>query len=233
MELIEAGYQASGTDGLATAGDVAGSQASRRRPSLLGRLREDVQAVLARDPSATSARDVVLFATGLHAVWSYRRNHWLWEHGARRLATYLSQRTRRRLGVEIHPAATIGRRLVIDHGMGVVIGATAVIGDDVMLYQGVTLGMTGKHAGKRHPTLGNNVMVGARATILGDIRIGDNSKVGAGAVVLHDVPDDVTVAGVPASVVREHRCWEAGCLSLVPDVAAQADDENLRWSCSL
>ena len=222
--------------GESNAGAVAGAVPSRRgRAGFFGRVREDVRAVLERDPSADSGLHVVLFATGLHAVWAYRRQHWLWVHGARALATFLSQRSRRRLGVEIHPAATIGRRFVIDHGMGVVIGSTATIGDDCMVYQGVTLGMTGKHGGRRHPTLGNDVVVGARAVILGDIRVGDDVKVGAGAVVVHDVPDGVTVAGVPASIVREHRCWEGLHLAAsdVVDRAGELDNENVRWSCAL
>ena len=195
--------------------------------SWLARIREDVQAVMERDPSATSAAQVVLFSTGLHAIWAYRRQHWLWVHGRQMLATWLSKRSRRRYGVEIHPAATIGRRLVIDHGMGIVIGGTAVIGDDCLLYQGVTLGMTGKHGGKRHPTLGDRVMVGANAVVLGDILLGDDVKVGAGAVVVHDVPSNVTVAGVPAAIVRKHRCWDVPHLSLV------TDDEEVVWSCAL
>lgn len=193
----------------------------------LMRLREDVRAVMERDPSATSAVQVVFFSTGLHAIWAYRRQHWLWAHGRRMLATWLSKRSRRRYGVEIHPAATIGRRLVIDHGMGIVIGGTAIIGDDCLLYQGVTLGMTGKHGGKRHPTLGDRVMVGANAVVLGNIRIGDDVKIGAGAVVVEEVPSDVTVAGVPATIVRRHRCWDVPHLSLV------TDDEEVVWSCAL
>lgn len=195
--------------------------------SWLARMREDVRAVMERDPSATSAAQVVLFSTGLHAIWAYRRQHWLWVHGRQMLATWLSKRSRRRYGVEIHPAATIGRRLVIDHGMGIVIGGTAIIGDDCLLYQGVTLGMTGKHGGKRHPTLGDRVMVGANAVVLGNIRIGNDVKVGAGAVVVEDVPSDVTVAGVPATIVRKHRCWDVPHLSLV------TDDEEVVWSCAL
>ena len=199
----------------------------RTKVSWLARMREDVRAVMERDPSATSAAQVVLFSTGLHAIWAYRRQHWLWVHGRQMLATWLSKRSRRRYGVEIHPAATIGRRLVIDHGMGIVIGGTAIIGDDCLLYQGVTLGMTGKHGGKRHPTLGDRVMVGANAVVLGNIRIGNDVKVGAGAVVVEDVPSDVTVAGVPATIVRKHRCWDVPHLSLV------TDDEEVVWSCAL
>ena len=186
------------------------AKGDRAKISWLARMREDVRAVMERDPSATSATQVVLFSTGLHAVWAYRRQHWLWTHGSHMLATWLSKRSRRRYGVEIHPAATIGRRLVIDHGMGIVIGGTAIIGDDCLLYQGVTLGMTGKHGGKRHPTLGDRVMVGANAVVLGNIRLGDDVKVGAGAVV-----------------VRDHRCWDVPHLSLV------TDDEDVVWSCAL
>lgn len=202
-----------------------------RHPPLWSRAWEDVRAVLRRDPSASSALDVVLFATGLHVVWAYRWQHWLWERGLRRLAILFAQRTRRRYGIDIHPAATIGRRFVIDHGFGLVIGQTSVIGDDCMIYQGVTLGMTGHHGGRRHPTLGDDVMVGAGAIVLGDIHVGSHSKVGAGAVVVHDVPEGVTVAGVPARVMGD-RCREGRCeLSLVPPV--NMDSEDVRWSCAL
>lgn len=170
-------------------------------PNPLTRMREDANALLERDPSASSARELALFSPGLHAVWAFRASHWLWLKGRRQLALWVSRRARRRYGVEIHPAAAIGRRFVIDHGMGVVIGATSVIGDDCMVYQGVTLGMTGHHGGKRHPSLGNGVMVGARAVLLGDIFVGDGAKVGAGAVVVGDVPAGATVVGVPARVV--------------------------------
>lgn len=191
------------------------------------RMREDVEAVLDRDPSATSRKDVVLYATGLHAVWSYRIQHALWERGHRGLAMWLSRRSRRRYGVEIHPAARIGRRFVIDHGMGVVIGATAIIGDDVLIYQGVTLGMTGHHGGKRHPTLGNRVMVGANATVLGNISVGDDAKVGAGAVVVQDVPAAATVVGVPAHIINRCPVSQALVLRLFED-----EDKN-DWSCAL
>lgn len=210
-----------------TAREVGGACTRHGHVSWLSRMREDVRTVLDKDPSATSALEVVLFSVGLRAVWAHRRHHWLWDHGAKGLALWLSARMRRRLGVEIHPAAQIGRRFMIDHGMGVVIGSTAIIGDDCLIYQGVTLGMTGKHGGKRHPTLGNGVMVGANATVLGNIVLGDESKVGAGAVVLKDVPAHVTVAGVPATVVRNHRCWEVPHLTLVGD--GDVDD----WSCAL
>lgn len=195
----------------------------------LAGMREDVRAVLERDPSATSALDVVLFSSGLRAVWAHRRQHWLWEHGARGLALLLSRRSHRRFGVDIHPAARVGRRLVIDHGTGIVVGQTAVIGDDCLIYQGVTLGMTGKHGGKRHPTVGDRVMIGAGAIVLGDITVGSDVRVGAGSVVLHDVPDGMTVVGNPARVVRER-----GCPMLrTAEAEVFAADENLRWSCCL
>ena len=200
---------------------------------LFKQMREDAEAGLARDPSATRLRDIVLYSTGTHIVWAYRRHHWLYTHGMQGLALWLSKRMRRRLNADIHPAATIGRRFSIDHGAGVVIGGTAIIGDDCLTYQGVTLGMTGnKLEGKRHPTLGNNVMVGAGAIVLGDIHIGSNVRVGAGAVVVHDVPDNVTVVGVPATVVRERGC---PMLNLVEGRlgGADVDNENVRWSCNL
>ena len=199
--------------------------------TLLQQIREDTLAAFERDPAAESVRDIVLFSVGTHAVWQYRWHHWLYEHGLRHLALWLSKRTRSKLGVDIHPAATIGRRFTIDHGMGVVIGSTAIIGDDCMVYQGVTLGMTGKHPyGKRHPTLGDGVLVGANAVVLGAITIGDHAKVGAGAVVVDDVPADVTVAGVPARIVRDRR---HGGFRLVEPLPADVTSENVRWSCAL
>lgn len=213
---------------------------------MLGTLREDIASVIERDPSVHSAADVIFWHTGMHAVWAYRRAHWLWEHGAHTLASLVSRHTRKRYGVEIHPAAQIGRRFMIDHGMGIVIGETSIIGDDCLIYQGVTLGMTGKHGGKRHPTLGSGVMVGANATVLGNIRVGDGVRVGAGAVVLEDVPNDVTVAGVPARIVRDRRYHGPHLVAdgpqrpgpgygLVAFDGASQDlaEENLRWSCAL
>jgi serine O-acetyltransferase len=141
------------------------------------------------------------FNPGLHAVWMHHLNHWLWRRGFRLLARYLSQVARFWTGIEIHPGATIGRRLFIDHGMGVVIGETAIVGDDVTLYHGVTLGGTSLQKKKRHPTLGNGVVIGNTSSILGNIVVGDNSRVGAGSVVLRDVPPNSTVVGVPAHVV--------------------------------
>jgi serine O-acetyltransferase len=164
-------------------------------------MREDIAAVLDRDPAAKSRLEVVLLYSGLHALWGYRFNHWLWIHGWRFLARALSQWGRLITGIEIHPGAEIGRRFFVDHGMGVVIGETTIIGDDVTLFQGVTLGGTGKESGKRHPTLHNNVVVGAGARVLGNIVIGENSRIGAGSVVLRDVPDNSTVVGVPGHIV--------------------------------
>jgi serine O-acetyltransferase len=161
-------------------------------------VREDIAAARRRDPAARSAFEVWLLYSGLHAVWAYRLAHWLWTHRARLLARLVSQLTRSVTGVEIHPGATIGRRLFIDHGMGVVIGETAVIGHDVLMYHGVTLGGTATHSAKRHPVIGDRVLLGAGATLLGPISIGDDSAVGAGAVVLHSAPAHSLVTGVPA-----------------------------------
>ena len=162
---------------------------------------EDVRAVKDRDPAAQSAFIIWLTYPGLHARWSHVVEHWLWNRGLKSLARISSQFTRFMTGVEIHPAAVIGRRFFIDHAMGVIIGETTIIGDDCTLYQGVTLGGTGKETGKRHPTLGNNVLVGVGASVLGNITIGDNSKVGGGAVVVNDVPPNSTVVGIPGRIV--------------------------------
>jgi serine O-acetyltransferase len=171
----------------------------------LDRIHEDIGSVMQRDPAAQSALQVLLCSPGLHAVWAHRVNHWLWQHGWRLTARILSQITRFWTGVEIHPGALLGRRLLIDHGMGVVIGETAIVASDVTLYQGVTLGGTGSVSDnarpKRHPTLCQGVFVGNNANILGDITIGENSRVGAGSVVLRDVPPNSTVVGVPAHIV--------------------------------
>ncbi|HMK28074.1 MAG TPA: serine O-acetyltransferase [Terriglobales bacterium] len=164
-------------------------------------VKEDVAAVLDRDPAAKSKLEILLCYSGLHALWLYRISHWCWIHNLRLLARCLSQAGRLLTGIEIHPGAEIGRRFFIDHGMGVVIGETTILGDDVTLYQGVTLGGTGKEQGKRHPTIGNNVVIGAGARILGNITIGNNCRIGAGSVVLRDVPADSTIVGVPGHVV--------------------------------
>ncbi|HXP47900.1 MAG TPA: serine O-acetyltransferase [Terriglobales bacterium] len=168
---------------------------------LLKSAREYVASVFDRDPAAKSWIEVLLCYPGLHALWAHRINHWLWTHRLRLLARFLSQGSRLLTGIEIHPGAQIGRRFFIDHGMGVVIGETSIIGDDVTLYQGVTLGGTGKEKGKRHPTLGNNVVVGGGAKILGNITLGENCRVGAGSVVLNDVPDNSTIVGVPGHII--------------------------------
>src|SRR5437868_7470316 len=159
-------------------------------PHLLSLIREDVANVMDHDPAAKSRLEVLLCYAGLHAVWFYRMNHWLWNHGLFLLARWLSEVARWLTGIEIHPGARIGRRLFIDHGMGVVIGETSVIGDDVTLYQGVTLGGTGKEVGKRHPTLLDHVVVGSGGKILGNISVGRNCRNGAGWGVLRDVRDD-------------------------------------------
>jgi serine O-acetyltransferase len=169
--------------------------------TLLNTLREEVASIRERDPAARSTAEVVLCYSGLHALWFHRVNHWLWGHDCYLAARWMSEVARLMTGIEIHPGAQIGRRLFIDHGMGVVIGETAVIGDDVTFYQGVTLGGTGKEKGKRHPTIGDRVVVGAGAKILGNIRVGDNCRVGAGSVVLRDVPNDSTIVGVPGHVI--------------------------------
>ncbi|WOV87313.1 serine O-acetyltransferase [Sporosarcina oncorhynchi] len=165
------------------------------------RMNEDINCILEQDPAARGAIEVVLTYSGLHAVWSHRIAHAFYKKRLLFLARLISQISRFFTGIEIHPGATIGRRLFIDHGMGIVIGETCEIGDDVTLYQGVTLGGTGKEKGKRHPTLANNVLVASGAKVLGSITIGENSKVGAGSVVLKDVPPDSTVVGVPGKVV--------------------------------
>ncbi|MBE0476655.1 MAG: serine O-acetyltransferase [Coriobacteriia bacterium] len=177
---------------------------------MFARIRDDIRAVRERDPAATSTWSILLNYPGLHAMWAHRIDHRLHVAGHRGLARFLSQCARFFTGIEIHPGATIGDRFFIDHGMGVVIGETTVIGDDVTLYQGVTLGGTGKERGKRHPTLQDHVVVGVGATVLGDITLGRGSKVGGGAVVINDVPPNSTVVGVPGRVVvREGRKVEA------------------------
>jgi serine O-acetyltransferase len=168
---------------------------------MLDRIREDIRSVKERDPAARSALEVMLCYPGLWAVWIHRIAHVLWRARLRLAARVLSQIARFWTGVEIHPGALIGRRLFIDHGAGVVIGETAIVASDVTLYQGVTLGGTGKEHGKRHPTLCDHVFVGNNANILGNITIGQNSRVGAGSVVLADVPPNSTVVGVPAHIV--------------------------------
>lgn len=169
--------------------------------NIFSTMAEDIRTVQATDPAAPSKFLIWLTYPGLQARWAHVINHWLWKKGLRGLARYLSQCARFWTGVEIHPGAQIGRRFFIDHAMGVIIGETTIIGDDCVLYQNVTLGGTGKETGKRHPTLGNNVMVGVGAAVLGSITIGDNSKIGGGSVVVKDVPPNCTVVGVPGHIV--------------------------------
>lgn len=180
---------------------------------MLAKMREDIRAVLAGDPAAKSGLQVALLYSGLHAIWAYRCANALHRRGFRFLARGLSQGARWLTGVEIHPAAIIGRRFFIDHGMGVIIGETAILGEDVLLYQGVTLGGTGNESGKRHPTLGDRVVVGAGAKVLGNIRIGSDTRIGANSVVLHDVPPHSTVVGIPGKVVRRRKGDENDALS--------------------
>ena len=164
--------------------------------------RELIAAYKARDPAARSALEILLLYPGVKAVRSHRRAHWCYTHHLKFLARWISQASRRRTGIEIHPGATIGKRLVIDHGMGIVIGETAEIGDDCLIYHGVTLGGTGKDCGKRHPTIGNNVLIGTGAKLLGPFTVGDNARIAAGSVVLQSVPANATAVGVPAKITR-------------------------------
>lgn len=162
----------------------------------------DLNAYLERDPAARNKLEIFLLYSGYKAVRSHRRAYWFYHHNMKFIARYISQRSRHKTGIEIHPAAKIGKGLVIDHGMGVVIGETAEIGDNCTIYQGVTLGGTGKDTGKRHPTIGNNVLVGAGAKVLGPFKVGDNARIAANAVVLSEIPENSTAVGVPARVVK-------------------------------
>lgn len=195
-------------------------------------LREDVRCVFDRDPAARTVFEVLTCYSGVHAILFHRLNHWLWKRGFRWPARFLGNLARWLSGIEIHPGAVIGRRFFVDHGTGVVIGETAEIGNDVTLYQGVTLGGRTLNAGKRHPTLGNNVVVGAGAKILGPFTVADDARIGSNAVVLEAVPAGATVVGVPGRVVR---CKDdnANCLELVKEkkqkfdayaVAGETDD---------
>ncbi len=165
-------------------------------------MKSDVQAVFDNDPAARSRFEVICTYSGLHAIWAHRVAHWLYKKKRYTIARVISQASRFFTGIEIHPGATIGHRLFIDHGMGVVIGETCEIGDDVVLYQGVTLGGTGKEKGKRHPTIGSNVVIASGAKVLGSFKVGDNSRIGANAVVLSEVPANSTVVGFKARVVK-------------------------------
>lgn len=168
------------------------------------RICNDVQTVLDRDPAARSFWEVYFLYSGVKAIRHYRVAHWFYNKKMYFIARYISQRARKITGIEIHPAAVIGNGVFIDHGMGVVIGETTIIGDNCTIYQGVTLGGTGKDKGKRHPTIGNNVVIGSGAKVLGPFRVGDNSKIAANAVVLSEVPDNCTVVGVPGRIVKKN-----------------------------
>ncbi len=169
------------------------------------RVKEDIQTVFNRDPAAKSVLEVILCYPGIHAIWLHRVAHWFYKRNRYLAARLISHISRWLTGVEIHPGVKIGRRFFIDHGMGVVVGETAEIGDDCLVYQGVVLGGTSLKKEKRHPTLGNNVVVGTGATILGAIRIGSRAKIGSGSVVIRDVPEGATVVGIPGRIVEEHR----------------------------
>ena len=169
---------------------------------MANRLTELLEAYQARDPAARSKLEIFLLYPGVHAVIFHRLAHFLYRHKLAFLARLVSQFSRHCTGIEIHPGATIGRRLVIDHGMGIVIGETAEIGDDVLLYHGVTLGGTGKDHGKRHPTIGNNVLIGCGAKVLGPFKVGDGARIASNSVVLTEVPENATAVGVPAQIVR-------------------------------
>ncbi len=186
-----------------------------------GVIREQIDTIFREDPAARSVIEIVLLYPGFHAVLLHRMAHWLFEAKVPFFPRLVSQLSRFLTGIEIHPGATIGHRFFIDHGMGVVIGETAEIGDDVLIYQGVTLGGTGHERGKRHPTIGNNVVIGTGAKVLGGIKIGNNVKIGAGSVVVKSVPDYSTVVGIPGRIV--HRNDPAGVLEhgLLPDPEGQ------------
>jgi len=195
------------------------------------RLREDIHTVFERDPAARSTLEKLLCYSGLHAIWRHRIAHWLWERRFRLAARCLSQLNRFLSGIEIHPGARIGRRVFIDHGMGVVIGETAEVADDVTLYHGVTLGGVSTHKGKRHPTIEHGVVIGAGAKVLGAITVGASSRIGANAVVVKDVPADSVVVGVPGRIVhKEHPSGDQPDLAhdLLPDTISQALEELFR-----
>jgi serine O-acetyltransferase len=170
---------------------------------VISRIREDIRSIFERDPAARTTWEVLTCYPGLHAIWGQRFSHWLWTHGCKWLARLNSNLARWLTGIEIHPGAVIGRRFFIDHGMGVVIGETAEIGDDVTLYQGVTLGGVSWNKGKRHPTIGNGVVVGAGAKVLGPFEVGEGARIGSNAVVVKAVPPGATVVGIPARVVQD------------------------------
>ena len=199
------------------------SRTAKCLKSIKNTVAEDVRTVKERDPAASSTAEVLLLYSGIHAVWAHRVSHKLYKKNHKFSARLISQAAKAVTGIEIHPGATIGKNLFIDHGSGVVIGETTEIGDNCTLYQGVTLGGTGKDTGKRHPTLGDNVMVGAGARVLGPFKVGDGSKIAANAVVLNEVPDNCTAVGIPAKVVKRNNVRVADDLDHihVPDPVAQ------------
>jgi len=171
---------------------------------MFDRLKEDVRVVLEKDPAARSFFEVLFTYSGVRALWRHRRAQWFYKHNMKFIARAISQRTKRLTGIEIHPGAKLGRRIFIDHGAGVVIGETAEVGNNVVIYQGVTLGGTGKDTGKRHPTIEDDVMISAGAKVLGPFTVGQGSKIGAGSVVLKEVPPHSTVVGVPGRIVKQY-----------------------------
>lgn len=193
--------------------------------SIISVIHEDIQTVFQKDPAARSWFEVLTCYPGLHALWMYRIAHWFWRKRAYWLARYISHWARFLTGVEIHPGAMIGRRLFIDHGMGIVIGETAVIGDDVLIYKGAVLGGVSLTRGKRHPTIGDRVVIGSNATILGPVEIGHDARIGSGAVVIKPVPEDSTAVGVPAQIVRGPHLVPGPCENLshgeLPDPVAE------------
>lgn len=185
-------------------------------------LYEDIKTVLDRDPAARNALEVFFCYSGFHALTMHRVSHWLWLHKLKSLARFNAMLARFFTGVEIHPAAKIGRRFFIDHGMGVVIGETAEVGDDVTIYHGVTLGGVSLKKEKRHPTIGNNVIIGAGAKVLGPFKVGDRVRIGANSVVLHEVPDDATVVGVPGRITGDSKRQDMFNHTELPDPVANA-----------
>lgn len=185
-------------------------------------LYEDIKTVLDRDPAARNSLEVFFCYSGFHALTMHRVSHWLWCHKLKSLARFNAMLARFFTGVEIHPAAKIGRRFFIDHGMGVVIGETAEVGDDVTIYHGVTLGGVSLKKEKRHPTIGNNVIIGAGAKVLGPFKVGDRVRIGANSVVLHEVPDDATVVGVPGRITGDSKRQDMFNHTELPDPVANA-----------
>ena len=189
---------------------------------MFDRLKEDIKTFKERDPAAESTMEILFLYPGLKAIRRHRVAHWFYTHNMKFIARYISQRTVRKTNIEIHPGAKIGRRFFIDHGTGVVIGETTEIGDDVTIYQGVTLGGTGKDTGKRHPTIGNGVMIGSGAKVLGPFKVGDNSNIASGAVVLDEIPPNSTAVGVPARIIKQNGV-RVDCLDQIhiPDPVSQ------------